>query len=58
MDVNAATQHAIDDFFERSKSRKTQPLEVNQCGEGIVTVSESREGTTNRVMDQLDLYHC
>ena len=44
MDVNAATQHSIDECFERSKSQKTQPLEVNQRGEGTVTVSESREG--------------
>ena len=46
VDVNAATQHSIDEFFERSKSQKTQPLEVNQRGEGTVTVSESRERVT------------
>ena len=43
VDVNAATQHSIDEFFERSKSKKA-PIEVIQRAEGMVTVSESREG--------------
>ena len=48
MDVNAATQHSIDEFFERSKNQKGSSIEgtmtVSESGEGMEGVSASGEG--------------